>query len=192
MHDESEPFSPLSVYGQSKAAGDIAVAGCPRHYILRSSWVIGDGHNFVRTMARLSDRVADPADALNEVTVVDDQIGRLTFTTDMACAILHLLGYRQGDMEPTAPAPYGTYDLTGSGEPVSWYGIARRVFDLVNDNGDKVKPVTTEEYYVNATGPIAPRPAHSTLDLNKIETTGYKPTDWRESLNAYIGEDATA
>lgn len=192
MHDESEPFSPLGVYGQSKAAGDIAVAGCPRHYILRSSWVIGDGHNFVRTMARLSDRVADPADALNEVTVVDDQIGRLTFTTDMACAILHLLGYRQGDMEPTAPAPYGTYDLTGSGEPVSWYGIARRVFDLVNDNGDKVKPVTTEEYYVNATGPIAPRPAHSTLDLNKIETTGYKPTDWRESLNAYIGEDATA
>ena len=59
MHDEDEPFSPLSVYGQTKAAGDVAVAGCPRHYIMRSSWVIGEGHNFVKTMKGLSDRVAD-------------------------------------------------------------------------------------------------------------------------------------
>ena len=191
-HDESEPFSPLGVYGQTKAAGDIAVAGCPRHYILRSSWVIGDGHNFVRTMARLSDRVADPADALNEVTVVDDQIGRLTFTTDMARAILHLLGYRQGDMEPTAPAPYGTYNLTGSGDSVSWCEIARQVFEQTNGNGDKVKPVSTAKYYANATGPVSTRPAHSTLDLKKIESTGYQPTNWRESLKAYIGEEAAA
>ena len=59
-HSEDEPFSPLSVYGQSKAAGDIAVAGCPAHYILRSSWVIGDGRNFVRTMEALSARCARP------------------------------------------------------------------------------------------------------------------------------------
>ena len=50
VHDEEEPLSPLSVYGQTKAAGDIAVAGCPRHYVMRSSWVIGEGHNFVKTM----------------------------------------------------------------------------------------------------------------------------------------------
>ncbi len=43
LHDEEEAFAPLGVYGQSKAAGDIAVANCPRHYILRSSWVIGEG-----------------------------------------------------------------------------------------------------------------------------------------------------
>ena len=72
-HGEDEPFSPLGVYGQTKAAGDIAVANCPRHYIVRSSWVIGDGKNFVRTMAALSDRCADPDDALNRVTVVNDQ-----------------------------------------------------------------------------------------------------------------------
>ena len=52
-HTEEETFSPLSVYGQAKAAGDIAVAGCPKHYIARSSWVIGDGRNFVKTMGVL-------------------------------------------------------------------------------------------------------------------------------------------
>ena len=132
VHDESEPFSPLGVYGQSKAAGDLAVAGCPRHYILRSSWVIGDGRNFVRTMKALSDRVADPDDGLDRVTVVDDQVGRPTFTTDMARAVFHLLGYRDGAPWPVEPAPYGTYNLSGEGEAVSWYGIARRVFDLAN------------------------------------------------------------
>ena len=191
VHDESEAFSPLGVYGQSKAAGDLAVGNCPRHYILRSSWVIGDGHNFVRTMTALSDRVADPQDKLDRVTVVDDQVGRLTFTTDMAGAILHLLGYRQGDMEPTVPAPYGTYDMTGSGEPVSWYGIAKEVFDLTNGNGDKVKPVSTEEYYANATGPVSPRPRYSTLNLGKIEATDFEVPDWDESLRVYIKRNGT-
>ena len=69
VHDEEEPFSPLSVYGQTKAAGEIAVANCPKHYIVRSSWVIGDGKNFVRTMTALSDRCADLDDALTQVTV---------------------------------------------------------------------------------------------------------------------------
>ena len=186
VHDESEPFSPLGVYGQSKAAGDLAVAGCPRHYILRSSWVIGDGRNFVRTMKALSDRVADPDDGLDRVTVVDDQVGRPTFTTDMARAVFHLLGYRDGAPWPVEPAPYGTYNLSGEGEAVSWYGIARRVFDLANGNGDKVIPVSTAEYYANATGPVSPRPAHSTLDLTRIENTGYRPADWEDSLNAYM------
>ena len=74
LHDEAEAFAPLGVYGQSKAAGDIAVANAPRHYILRSSWVIGEGRNFVKTMMGLSDRVA--RGELERVTVVDDQIGR--------------------------------------------------------------------------------------------------------------------
>ena len=78
----------------------------PRHYVLRSSWVIGDGHNFVRTMAALSDRCANPEDNLSEVTVVDDQLGRLTFTRDMAAAIFHLLGTH---------AAYGTYGCTAPG-----------------------------------------------------------------------------
>ena len=186
VHDEDEPFSPLSVYGQTKAAGDIAVAGCPRHYIVRSSWVVGDGRNFVGTMKGLSDRVADPADPLDRVTVVDDQLGRLTFARDMAKGIFHLLGYREGDAEPSEPAPHGTYDLTGSGPVESWAQIAARVFDLANGNGGAVAPVSTAEYYASAAGPVAPRPEHSALDLSKIRAAGYAPRDWTESLSEYL------
>ncbi|WP_304337729.1 sugar nucleotide-binding protein [Collinsella tanakaei] len=186
VHDEDEPFSPLSVYGQTKAAGDIAVGGCPRHYIVRSSWIVGDGRNFVGTMKSLSDRVADPADALDKVTVVDDQLGRLTFARDMAEGIFHLLGYREADAEPSEPAPHGTYDLTGSGPVESWAQIAARVFDLANGNGERVVPVSTAEYYASAGGPVAPRPEHSALDLSKIRAAGYAPRDWTESLSEYL------
>lgn len=177
VHTEDEPLSPLSVYGQTKAAGDIAVAGCPRHYIMRSSWVIGEGHNFVKTMKGLSDRVADPEDKLTQVTVVDDQLGRLTFTRDMAEAIFHVLGTH---------APYGTYDCTGSGTVKSWADIARAVFEAANGNGDRVVPVSTADYYASAEGPVAPRPVHSALDLSRLEAAGFHMPDWEEELGEYI------
>ena len=177
VHTEDEPLSPLSVYGQTKAAGDIAVAGCPRHYIMRSSWVIGEGRNFVKTMKGLSDRVADPEDGLEQVTVVDDQLGRLTFTRDMAEAIFHVLGTH---------APYGTYDCTGSGAVKSWADIARAVFEAANGNGDRVVPVSTADYYASAEGPVAPRPVHSALDLSKLEAAGFHMPDWEERLVAYM------
>lgn len=188
IHDEEELPSPLSVYGQSKAAGDLAVAGCLRHYILRSSWVIGDGRNFVKTMKALSDRCTDLGDDLSEATVVDDQLGRPTFTKDMAAAIFHLLGYRKGDAEPSEPALYGTYNCTGSGRVVSWAEIAREVFELSNGNGSRVRPVTTAEYYASAQGPIAPRPTHSVLDLSKLEAAGFRMPDWEERLCEYLGK----
>ena len=179
LHDETEPFSPLNVYGQTKAAGDIAVSNCLRHYILRSSWVIGDGRNFVKTMVGLSDRVTDPADKLERVTVVDDQLGRLTFTKDMAESIFHLLD---------SHAPYGTYDCTGSGAVRSWADIAKVCFDAANGNGDRVVPVSTADYYASAEGPVAPRPVHSALDLSKLEAAGFRMPDWEESLQQYLGE----
>lgn len=175
LHDEDEPLSPLGVYGQSKAAGDLAVMGCPAHYILRSSWVIGDGKNFVKTMWGLSGRVA--AGELPQVTVVCDQEGRLTFTDQMALAIFHLLDVR---------APFGLYDMTGSGTVRTWADIARATFEAANGNGDKVVPVTTAEYYASARGPIAPRPEHSALDLAKLEATGFVPRDWEDELAEYL------
>ena len=180
LHSEDEAFAPLGVYGQTKAAGDIAVANAPEHYILRSSWVIGEGRNFVKTMMMLSDRVANPDDQLEQVTVVDDQYGRLTFTSDMADAIFHLLD---------TDAEYGTYDLTGSGAVRSWADIARDVFDQINGNGDKVRPISTAEYFANAKAPVSPRPTYSALDLGKIEATGLVVPDWEESLKAYVAKE---
>jgi dTDP-4-dehydrorhamnose 3,5-epimerase len=177
LHDEEEPFGPLSVYGQSKAAGDLAVAGSPRHYILRTSWVVGDGKNFVKTMKALSDRVADPDDELQQVSVVDDQVGRLTFTKDLARAILHLLD---------TGAPFGTYDCTGFGAVRSWAHIAQTIFGLSNGNADKVVPVSTAEYYAGAKGPIAPRPAHSALDMRKLDSTGFDMFDWEVELADFV------
>ena len=179
-HTEDEAFSPLGMYGQTKTAGDIAVANAPEHYILRSSWVIGDGRNFVKTMMMLSNRVADAEDGLEQVTVVDDQYGRLTFTKDMAEAIFHLLD---------SHAPYGTYNLTGSGAVKSWAEIAAEVFELANGNGDKVKPISTAEYFANAKNPVSPRPTHSALDLTKIGETGYTPADWEETLATYVKQE---
>ena len=178
-HGEDEDLSPLGVYGQTKAAGDLAVAGCPAHYVVRSSWVIGDGRNFVRTMAGLARRCADPADPLERVTVVDDQLGRLTFADQMAEGIFALLD---------AHAPYGTYNLTGSGRVASWAQIAREVFELTCGNGDAVAPVTTAEYYAGADGPVSPRPARSDLDLSKIRAAGFSPRDWEDELREYLSD----
>jgi len=166
---EDDPFAPLGVYGQTKAAGDAIVATVPRHYIVRTSWVIGEGNNFVRTMASLAERGVDPS-------VVDDQVGRLTFTPDIADAIRHLLDSR---------APYGVYNVTGSGEPRSWAQIAARVYELTGHDPARVTPVTTAEYYAGKDH-IAPRPTYSVLDLTKLQATGYTPADHEQSLAAYL------
>ncbi|MFB9281300.1 sugar nucleotide-binding protein [Microbacterium laevaniformans] len=156
---EDDPLCPLGVYGQTKAAGDQIITTVPRHYIIRTSWVIGDGNNFVRTMASLAERDINPK-------VVNDQTGRLTFTTDIAAGIHHLIDTQ---------APYGTYNLTSAGDPQSWADIARHVFELTGHDPARVTDVSTEEYFASATSPVAPRPRNSVLDLDKIHATGFTP-----------------
>ena len=172
---EDDPVAPLGVYGQTKAAGDQIVATVPRHYIVRTSWVIGDGRNFVRTMLSLAERGINPS-------VVNDQRGRLTFTSELARAIRHLIETR---------APYGTYNVTGSGPATSWADVARRMFALAGHDPQRVTGVTTAEYFANAQGPVAPRPANSVLDLAKIESTGYTPVDAGETLAQYVQPSTT-
>ena len=169
-YTEDDPVSPLGVYGQTKAAGDAIVATVPRHYVVRTSWVIGEGKNFVRTMASLAERGIDPK-------VVDDQVGRLTFTDDLARGIRHLV---------ETGAPYGVYDLTGSGEPASWADVARAVFSLTGHDPARITGVSTEEYFATASGPVAPRPRNSVLDLTRIDATGFRPTDVDTALAAYL------
>ena len=177
LHDEREPPAPLGAYGQSKAAGDAAVSVCPHHYIVRTGWVVGEGHNFVRTMESLSDRCADEDDGLDEVQVVDDQLGRLTFASDLARAIMHLLD---------TSAPYGIYNMTNTGRVASWADIAQRVFALKHKNEERVVPVNTERYRSDIAGPHSPRPMHSTLNLSKIESTGFCAPDWELRLEEYV------
>ncbi|ASK66009.1 dTDP-4-dehydrorhamnose reductase [Brachybacterium avium] len=169
VHGEDEPPSPLGVYGQTKAAGDQLVATLPEHYIVRTSWVIGEGGNFVATMAGLAQRGIDPA-------VVDDQIGRLAFTDDLAAAIDHLLTHR-----PAA----GVFNVTCDGEPASWARLASEVFALTGHDPARVSPVSTAEYYADKDG-IAPRPAHSTLDLSKIRATGFTPREQLAALREHL------
>ena len=64
--------------------------------------------------------------------------------------------------------------------------IAAEVFAMTNGNGDKVRPISTEQYFESAKAPVSPRPTNSTLDLAKIEETGYETTDWHDSLKAYV------
>ncbi|MFF2488799.1 sugar nucleotide-binding protein [Microbacterium sp. NPDC058062] len=167
---EDDPVRPLGVYGQTKAAGDAIVSTVPRHYIVRTSWVIGDGKNFVRTMASLAERGVDPR-------VVDDQVGRLTFTPEIARGIRHLL---------ESAAPYGTYNLTGAGAPTSWADVAREVFRLTGHDPERVTGVSTADYFASATAPVAPRPANSVLELAKLTATGFDAEPASDRLARYL------
>ena len=174
-YTEEEAFSPLSVYGQSKAAGDRIAETLPEHFIIRTSWVVGDGSNFVRTMAALAERGVDPS-------VVSDQRGRLSFAADIAAAIDHLL---------RTDAAWGTYNISCAGEPWSWAEVAARVFELSGHDPRRITPVTTEEYYAGqgrreGDGEVAPRPRNSTLDLTKAQAAGVRLRDQGEAVEAYL------
>jgi dTDP-4-dehydrorhamnose 3,5-epimerase len=169
-YSEDDPVAPLGVYGQTKAAGDAAATTAPRHYVIRTSWVVGDGKNFVKTMAGLAARGVDPS-------VVSDQYGRLTFADDIVRGIDHLL---------TTGAPYGVYNLTSSGEAGSWADAARAVFALTGHDSERVTDTTAGAYAASAAGPTAPRPRNSVLDLAKIQSTGFVPTDSGTGLRQYL------
>jgi dTDP-4-dehydrorhamnose reductase len=169
-HTEDEPVKPLGIYGQTKAAGDEKAAKAPKHYIVRSSWVIGDGKNFARAILSLAkDR--------DELKVVADQFGRPTFTTELARIIDHLLKTK---------APYGTYNGSNGGDTVNWADFARAI---LNDAGSKTQIVdtTAAEYFAGKVS--SERPKYSSFDLSKLEASGFKPKDWREDLKEYIKKE---
>jgi dTDP-4-dehydrorhamnose 3,5-epimerase len=169
VHEEDEPFSPIGVYGQAKAAGDIAASTTAKHYIIRTTWVIGEGKNFVQIMKTLAERGIKPS-------VVNDQIGRLTFTEDLAKGIKHLLDKQ---------SPYGTYNLSNEGEASSWADIAKVVFAFSDKPESDVTPVSTDEYFKDKPE-AASRPLQSMLNLAKIKAQGFTPRDWRQALKSYL------
>lgn len=172
-YSEDEPLSPLGVYGQTKAAADALVETVPQHYILRTSWVIGEGNNFIRTMASLAERGIKPS-------VVNDQIGRLTFTQDLAAGIKHLL---------EAKPAYGVYNLSNEGPVSSWAEIAAQVYEILGKSPGDVTRVSSAEYFAGKEG-FAARPVNSLLSLQKLENTGFSPPSWEQRLKDYLTQSS--
>lgn len=161
---EDDLASPLSVYGESKLAGEMNAWFNPDHLIVRTQWLYGHGgKNFVETMLKL-------ASERDQLAVVDDQVGSPTWARDLALAIKALLD----------KGCSGTYHAANAGF-VSWNGFAQEIFRLAGLHVD-VKPMSTEEL-----GRPAPRPLYSTLDCTKlVQDTGFSPQPWQEALKRYL------
>jgi dTDP-4-dehydrorhamnose reductase len=158
------PTAPRSAYGRTKAAGERAIAAVGGDAtVVRTAWVYGrHGGNFVRTMVNL--------EAQREtVSVVDDQIGSPTWSRDLADGLVEL-GQRD---EPAPPVLH----YTNLGQ-VSWYGLARAVFEELGADPARVLPTTTDAF-----PRPAPRPAFSVLDGTAWTGAGLTaPQAWRPAL----------
>jgi dTDP-4-dehydrorhamnose reductase len=179
---ETDPVSPLGVYGASKLAGEAAViAANPAHVILRTAWVCSpDGSNFVKTMLRFG--AERPV-----LRVVDDQVGAPTFAADLAQAISTIAGVlaQSGPDRSGAATHYGIFHLA-SGGSTSWCGFARAIMAgaVVRGQGPMavVEAITTAEYPTKAK-----RPAYSKLATVKIATAyGIVMPDWQPSLDVCL------
>lgn len=161
---EDDSLEPLSVYGESKLAGELNAAMAPECLIIRTQWLYGiHGKNFVETMLRL-------AKEKSELAVVDDQIGSPTFTRDLALAIKALL----------INGCSGIYHAANSGY-CSWNEFAKAIF-AEEGLQIKVNNMTTKELNRPAN-----RPLYSTLDCSKLAAdTGFTPRPWREALREYL------
>ena len=153
---EDDAVNPLNVYGASKEAGEAAVrALCPRHVILRTSWVYGvHGQNFVKTMLRL-------AAEREELRVVADQHGAPTAAADIAAALVQIAQTVAGREE----APWGTCHYTGGGA-TSWHGLAEHIFaarERATGHRPRLTAIATADYPAPAR-----RPANSRLDCSRI------------------------
>jgi dTDP-4-dehydrorhamnose reductase len=159
---ESDPPHPLSVYGQTKLAGERQVLeASPRHTVARSSWLFGvDGPNFVETMLRL-------AGERESVQVVTDQVGCPSWTGYLAPALVGLLERRIA----------GLCHLAGAGA-VSWNGFAQEIFRQAECHC-RVEPATTEQL-----ARPAPRPAYSALESEREDLLPLPP--WQDGLAGYL------
>ena len=155
---------PASVYGQTKYDGEEFVKALnPKHYIVRTAWLYGDGNNFVKTMIRLGEN--NP-----EVKVVNYQFGSPTSTTDSARGIISLVENKN----------YGIFHGTCKGQ-CSWYYFAKEFFALKGMDLNLV-PCTSEEFKSRAK-----RPKYSVLRNYMLElTTGDVTREWKESLKEYL------
>lgn len=169
MYRTDDPVNPLNEYGRTKWEGEEMVRElCSAYYIVRTSWVFGNyGHNFVYTMLKL-------AKTHDTLTVVNDQIGRPTWTRTLAEFLLFL--------DQTRPA-YGTYHLSNQNS-CSWYEFAQ---EILKDTSVTVLPVDSSAY-----PQVAQRPMYSVMDLSKTEALGFNIPTWQEALHKMMAHIDTS
>jgi dTDP-4-dehydrorhamnose reductase len=167
---EQDPTRPVSTYGRSKLAGEMAVRSRLRsHIILRTSWVLSaHGSNFVKTICRLANERA-------QLSVVGDEVGGPTAAADIAAAILDIIA----QTARRAFADWGTYHFSGS-PATSRYEFARAIL------GDRrnviVSSIATGEYNT-----AARRPLNSVLDCGRLTRVfGIVQPDWRPALRQVL------
>jgi dTDP-4-dehydrorhamnose reductase len=190
-YSESDPTSPLNVYGASKLSGENAVEAIGGSYLIfRTSWVYGArGKNFLKTILKL-------AAERPELRVVEDQVGAPTWSRDLANAtrkiIEQLAAQSSSAMISIGEAlgdRRGIYHMTAAGS-VSWCGFAAAILDemkkhnLSKGNLANIVPVSTSEYPTPAA-----RPQNSRLCNDKLKNTfGVALPPWRASLTAVMDE----
>lgn len=162
---EFDEPNPQTVYGKTKLEGEIIVTKLnPKHYIVRTAWLYGDGNNFVKTMLKLSE-------TNKTIKVVNDQKGSPTSTVDLARVIIGLVENKN----------YGLFHCTCKGE-CTWFELTKEIFRLKGIDTEVI-PCATDEF-----PRPAKRPKYSVLRNYMLElTTGDITRDWRESLEEYLG-----
>lgn len=169
-YTEFDDPNPVSAYGKTKFEGEKFVKEfAPKHFILRTAWLYGDGKNFVKTMLKLSENH-------DEVNVVCDQLGSPTSTVELAKMIHYLEGTEN----------YGLFHATCEGD-TNWADFTEEIFRMTGKT-TKVNHVTSVQYK-EMNPASADRPAYSILDNYMLcLTSDYKMADWREALDVYLKE----
>lgn len=176
---EADATAPLSVYGQTKLEGERAVQMCPRHLILRTSWVYGSrGGNFARTMLRL-------ASERDSLSVVSDQIGAPTGADLLADVSAHALAAVRRD-----PQLAGLYHCAAGGE-TSWHGYATHVLGQAARHGwalrvqaQDVQAIPSSQYPTPAR-----RPLNSRLACDKLQSAfGLRLPPWQQGVERMLDE----
>ncbi len=174
-YEESDLVAPLGVYGESKRAGETAVAKyCSKYLIFRTSWVFSShGNNFVKTMLRLGGE-------REELAVVADQFGKPTSAQELARITFEVLSKADGQ--------WGIYHLAQP-DAVSWHSFAEAIFSEACHQGyslrvKHVRSITTAEYPTPAK-----RPKNSALNCQQFQSVfGVRIRSWSDSLAEVIKE----
>ncbi|MCB9963459.1 MAG: dTDP-4-dehydrorhamnose reductase [Rhodospirillales bacterium] len=170
---EEDPANPLCIYGLSKLAGELAIsAQCPRHIMVRTSWVFGpDGKNFLKTMLSLAERH-------KELRIVNDQRGGPTYSYDIARAFWGIVHHLE---QTPAFDEWGIYHYGGA-ESVTWYEFAHAIFEQAKEQGfsvpERLVAISSPEFPQKAL-----RPSNSFLDTRRVrQIFAIEPCSWRDGI----------